>query len=120
MDTGLALEGTARRPRLAGRAERCGCAGSDRGRCDCDGDKNTLAALVKGARCEFFDSGKLRTFFYFWLMRAALLYVRQLIRSHPARTVLSPLSRLGAMKVKPVWLYAWFTGTVQVAMRDRQ
>lgn len=69
MDTGLAPEGNCQ-ARLAGRADRRG-AGNDRGRCGRDGDENTPAALVKGARCEFLDSGKLGMYIYFWLSRAA-------------------------------------------------
>ena len=56
---GWLLKPTARRPRLAARANRRGCAGSDWNRCGRDEDQNTLAALVKGARSEFLDSGKL-------------------------------------------------------------
>ena len=60
------------------------------------------------------------TKYFLGLTRAALLYVRQVIRTSSASTVLITLPQLGLWKVKPVWLYARFTGTVQVAMRDRQ
>ena len=79
-----------------------------------------MAALVKGTKYQFLDSDKVgRYIIYYWLTRAALLYVRQVIRTLSASTVLITLPQLGAMEVKPIWLYARFTGTVQVA-RDGQ